>query len=266
MKLPSFGPIVILVSASLALPLSGCSVEEDALAELLDDLDRDTTLTTCLLAQQSAGYTTAAETAVGKLWTKGPGATRIARGAVERVIWFPPRGVSLTSEIVATSVNGVLEVAGLGPRCTSEGESSQDEVASFELELRAASIGADEVALRVDGASPDQVELEVAECVGLTIESEPLAPRQGEESTPERRSTVCARLIDADGAPLYAADSIEWRVVVGEGPLLSPLEGPADSGPCIVVSSTSEEPIVVAATFLDFVATVTADLSDAPSP
>jgi hypothetical protein len=257
-----------LCTVSLSASLSGCVFDADAIAQLGKDIGDTFVLAGCQLGQALSGYTDSVETSGGALNAKGPGATRLARGATETVIWAPSQSIQVDSEVTVSS-DGVVVPSALSVGCaTEQDEAFPDDpepvAISFELSLEATEVGTDTLVLRRDGLLRDVIDFEVAEASELLVESTPAEPNPEADPTTERFSTVCATVLDEEGGALYAADSIVWRLVAGEATLFSGglnLDAePPTTGRCITVSTTSEGPIVVEAAFLEFAAEVEVEL------
>jgi hypothetical protein len=268
MKARSFSCVSLFVSVSLAA-LAGCTDDLSNLNEWADDIDDGIEQASCQLSQSFAGYTEVVPTTGGNLAAKGPGATLVARGATETLVWNLPQPLNSDADVALESEQGSLAPGELVASCGTdlEGESNGEEPAqtfSFDLTFEALALGSDSLRIVAEGSALDAVAFEVREAAALALESTPEEPSPDAEPGAERFSTVCATLSDVDGEALYAADSIAWRLVAGEATLITGVfgvdpEAPA-TGRCITVSSKSSEPVVVEASFLELAQEVEVEL------
>ena len=268
MKARSFSCVSLVVSVSLAA-LAGCTDDLSNLNEWADDIDDGIEQASCQLSQSFAGYTDVVETTGGNLAARGPGATLVARGAIETLVWNLPQPLNSEADVALESEQGSLEPGELVASCGTDLEEAGNgeepaQTFSFDLTFEALALGADSLRLVADGQAVDVVAFEVREAAALALESTPEEPSPEAEPGAERFSTVCATLSDVDGEALYAADSIAWRLVAGEATLITgvfgvDLEAPV-TGRCITVSSQSSEPVVVEASFLELAQEVEVEL------
>ena len=268
MKARSFSCVSLWVSVSFAA-LAGCTDDLSNLNDWADDIDEGVEQASCQLSQSFAGYSDFVPTTGGNLAAKGPGATVVARGAIETLVWNLPQPLNSGADVALESEQGSLEAAELVASCGTDldGAGSDDEPAqtfSFDVTFEALALGSDSLRLVAGGLAVDVVAFEVREATALTLESTPEEVTPEAEPTAERFSTVCAALSDADGEALYAADSIAWRLVAGDATLITgvfgvDLEAPV-TGRCITVSSQSSEPVVVEASFLELAQEVEVEL------